>query len=379
VRAIDPRTVEVTLERPTPFFLFLTSFATLSPAPRHVVEKWGDKWTRPEHIVVNGPYKPVRWALQDEIELAKNPLYWDAAHVPVQTIHALSNDNDHSEMNLYRTGGVDTTSPNNVPPLSAVPSLRHFKDYSEHPFLATYWYEFNCRRKPFDDVRVRRALAKAIDKQKITQTILYNLNQPALSLVPDLFGDTTGYRPPVNESDRFDPREARKLLADAGFPAGKGFPSVSMFFNAGDQHRLIAEAVQAMWHEVLGIDVKILNVEWKVMRAECQQGNFDIARSGWQADYPEPSTFLTVYLSDGGQNDSGWKSVDFDTALNAALAEPDLATRNALYAKAERILLDEAPMIPMYVYSKSMLAAPELEGLEDNPMDLHLYKHLRWR
>lgn len=380
VRAIDDRTLEVRLERPTPFFLFLTSFVTYAPVPRQAIEAHGRLWTRPGKIVVNGAYLLTDARLQDSMTLEKNPRYWNAADVRIGRVVALTNDSDHSVMSLYRTGQVHTTSPNSPPPLAAVPSLRKFRDYSEHPFLSIYYYWFNTRKPPFDDVRVRRALAKAIDKRRIVETVLQGLNEPTWGMVPDLFRDVTGYRPPVTEADRHDPAEARKLLAEAGFPDGKGFPSTELMFNSGgDGHRLVGEAVQAMWKRELGLEVSLVNLEWKVMLSEMISGNHQIARSGWQADYPEPSTFLTVFLGDGGQNMSGWKSAEYDRTLTEALSEPDPTRRNALYARCERILLDAMPVIPVYTYSKSTLNHPRLGGLDDNPMDLHLYKHLFWK
>jgi oligopeptide transport system substrate-binding protein len=379
VTARDPRTLVVELEQPTPFFLFLTSFATYAPVPRKAVDAHGILWTRPGNIVVNGPYTVTRWRLQDEIVLEKNARYWDAAHVRIAKVVALSNDNDQSVMNLYRTGEVDTTAPNSVPPLSAVPSLRAFRDYSEYPFLASYWYWFNTRRPPFDKRDVRQAFAKAIDKKKLVETVLHRTPVASWSVVPDLFGEATGYHPPLGKDDRYDPAGARALLAKAGYPGGQGFPDVKLMFNPSDQHRLIAEALQAMWKEELGVTVAIPNVEWKVMLSEMQQGDFDLGRSGWQADYPEPSTFLTVFLGGGGQNEAGWSNAEYDRTLAEALREPDPARRNALYAQCERILLDELPVLPIYTYARNDLTAPKLGGLEPNLMGLHLYRNMFWK
>ncbi len=378
VRAIDPRTLEVDLDQPTPFFLFLTSFPTLAPVPRWTVERYGIHWTRPAHIVVDGPYKVVRWRLQDEIVVEKNPRYWDARHVAIRRVVALSDDNDDSVLNLYRTGDTDTTAPNSTPPLSAIPELRKHRDYSEYPYLASYWYWFNTRRPPFDKVEVRQAFARAVDKVKLIDTVLHRVPVPSWSIMPDLFGDTTGYRPPVTKDDRYDPAGARALLAKAGYPGGKGFPTVRLMFNPSDEHRLIAEALQAMWKDVLGVNVEIPNVEWKVMLSEMQQGDFDMARSGWQADYPEPSTFLTVFLSASGQNNAGWKNADYDRTLEAAMSEPNLQKRNVLYAKCERILLDQLPVLPLYTYTKNDLTNVKLRGMEPNPMGEHLFKNFSW-
>lgn len=379
VHARDARTLVVELERPTPFFLFLTSFATLAPVPRQAVERFGGLWTRPGNIVVNGPYKVVRWRLQDELVLERNERYWDAAHVRLRRVVALSNDNDPSVMNLYRTGDVDTTAPNSVPPLCAVPELRRHRDYSEYPFLSSYWYWFNVRRPPFDDVRVRRAFARAVDKRLLVGEVLHGVPRASWSVLPDLFGPACGYRPPLDEGDRFDPDGARALLEKAGFPGGRGFPVVRLMFNPSDQHRLIAEALQQMWKQELGVTVEIPNVEWKVMLDEMARGNFDLARSGWQADYPEPSTFLTVFQGGGGQNESGWASAEYDRTLADAMSEQDPSRRNALYSRCERILLDELPVLPLYTYARNDLSAPKLGGLEPNPMGFHLFKNLFWR
>lgn len=379
VKARDARTLEVTLERPTPFFLHLTSFATYMPVPRWAVEKWGRLWTQPQHIVTNGPWKLVRWSFQNELVFERNDDYWNAANIPLKKVVALLVENDHAVLNLYRTAEVDTTSPNSTLPLSAVPSLRAFKDYRQVPYLGTNWLWFNTRKPPFNDVRVRRAFAMALDKRLITSTVLKGLQVPTWSLVPDLFDQVTGYRPPVGENDRYDEAEAQRWLAEAGYPGGKGFPHVELFFNNGDNHRLMAEAAQAMWRKTLGVSVAVLNMEWKVMLSELNQGNFDMARSGWAADYPEPSTFLTVFLGSGGQNDSGWQNAEYDALIERALSEPDQAERNALYAKAERILLDELPVIPMYQSSKVALIREGLEGMDPNPMDTHLWKNLRWK
>lgn len=379
VRAVDARTLEVTLDQPTPFFLHLTGFATYMPVPRRAVEEHGRLWTQPQNIVTNGPYRLVRWAFQNELVFLRNDEYWDAKNVPLEKVIALLVEDNHAVLNLYRTGEVDTTSPSSSLPLSAVPSLRDFKDYRKVPYLGTNWFWFNTRKKPFNDVRVRRAFAMAIDKTLINSTVLQGLQQATWSAVPDLFADVTGYRPPVGASDKYNPEEAKRLLAEAGYPDGKGFPAVELFFNNSDSHRLVAEATQAMWRKTLNVPVSVLNMEWKVMLSRVNQGDFDMARSGWAADYPEPSTFLTVFLGSGGANNSGWANADYDRFIEQGLAEPDQAKRNALYAKAERILLDELPVLPIYQSSKVALIREGLEGMDPNPMDTHLWKNLRWK
>ena len=376
VRALDPRTLRIELVHPTSYLLFLLGHWSWYPVHRATLEPYGrfdqpyTGWTRPGRYVGNGPFTLVAWRPGQEIVVRKNPGYWDAARVRLSEIHFHFIENADTEERAFRSGQLHITE--------AVPSGKLAVYAAERPsrlivapFFSTYSYAFNLRRPPFADVRVRRAFSLALDRGRIAASQPDSGIRPAVSFVPPAVG---GYAYDGDAPLRFDPAEARRLLAAAGFPAGRGFPAVELSTNTNLRHQEIAEIVQRMWQQNLGVHVTIANQEGKVFYDDRLGGRFDLARSGWVGDYLDPFAFLTVYLSDSGQNEAHYASADYDRAALAAaqtLAEP---TRLARYRDAESILLRDLPIAPVFYDTTRHLVHPAVRGRFPNLLDFHPYQ-----
>lgn len=379
VRALDDRTLEVRLERPVPWFLSLLPFAPFCPAPRHAVEAHGLGWTRPENIVTNGPFHLTRWIPNYEIELVKSPTYWDRDSVRLERAVVVVSDDNHSMMRLFRAGEIDWLGSNTRPPPEYLPYLRTKKDYREDRYLGTYFYWINLREdrnagSPLRDKRVRRALLLATDREAIVRYVTQGGQRPAHGMVPDIFFEK-GY--PLPTPIPFDPEQARRLLAEAGYgPGGKPFPTIEILYNTHEGHRQVAEAIQQMWKRNLGIDVAIVNQEWKVFMSNRLEGHFQIARAGWIGDFLDPYSFLSQFLSESEANEARWKNPEYDRLVALALEEPDDEKRYAIYAKAEAILMDELPVLPIYYYSQNTLIGSWVKGFVPNAQDIHPLRSL---
>ncbi len=379
VEAVDDFTLRVTLENPTPFFPSLVASIAYAPVPREAVEKWGNRWTRPEYIVVNGPYKLVEWKVRDRVVLEKNPLYWDAEHVRLQRAVILHNESETNAWNLYRSGKVYWV-PSQIP-TEKIPGLiaRWPLDFHIDPIMCTYYYVFRLDHAPFDDVRVRRAFNMAVDKERLVRQILHAGQRAATHLVPEMFEHSDfewvrGYRSP--HGDGYDPDKARALLAEAGYPDGSGLSQVEVVYNTYEGHRLIAEAIQRNLKEDLGVDLAIHNMEWKSLLKRLHRGDFQIGRSSWCADYPDPMTFLSVFHSDSQNNYAGYHNPDYDALLERINRTRDRTRRNALIGKAEAMLNRDVPFLPLYFYVHVYLLNPYVRGFEPQYQDNHLLKYM---
>ena len=377
VRALDPLTLEVQLEDPVPYFLNLVAYHTFKPVPRHVVhalEQQGlntDLWTRPENIVSNGPYVLTSWHFKHYFTYAKNPRYWDAAHVRIARVKVFEVESVNTALNLYRDGDLDWIGANTPLPSEFLSFLQRYKDTHRDPMLSVYFYWVNTQEPPLDDVRVRRALSLAIDRNALVQYIARGGQIPTAELVPD---GLAGYR--ALHRPLYDPNEARALLAQAGYGA-KPLPPVTLIYNTSEGHKQVAEAVQEMWHKVLGIDVQIENQEWKVFLKNVELHNFSLARMGWVGDYPDPTTFLHDVLSQhAGNNLSGWHDPAYEALLTRANRTVDKAARLELLRQAESVAMDAQPMIPLYVYTRSYVRKPYVRGFWPNYQDRHSIKYM---
>jgi oligopeptide transport system substrate-binding protein len=399
VRATDDRTLEVELERPTPYFLRLTSNYTLFPVRRDVIEvfeKRGDPdlWTRPETLVCNGPYMLDQWAFRYEISMRKNPHYRAAEQIKIDRIVWLEVEEYHATMNLYKTGEIDYLGDNLLPPAEYMPTLAKKRDFLRNDYLAIQWYELNTRKPPLDDVRVRRALNLAIDKQTLVDKVQRGGELAATHYVPDFTG--LGYSAQV-KADRlagsdpfsgpgleFDPERGRALLAEAGYPVvtesdgyrASGFPPLEVVYNNNEGHQKAAVAIQDMWKHYLGISVQLRSEEWKVMLNSYREGKFQIIRLGWTADYDHPQTFLEQFLSENPQNQSGWGDPRFDEALKLAAANAEPVGSIRLYRKAEAMALEAMPRIPLYFDTRSTLVKPWVKGFWGSALNYHLVQYL---
>jgi oligopeptide transport system substrate-binding protein len=375
VRAVDDHTLEVTLDSPLPYFLALTSFYTLMPVPRHVIERLErggqnpELWTRVENIVSNGPFRLAEWRFRQHMILEKNPRYWDADHVRLQRARLLMVESVNTGLNLYEAGEIDHIGQATLP-AEFLDYLSQRADFIRGPALATYFYWINTKRKPLDDVRVRQALSLAVDRDSLVKYVTRGGQLASADLVPDGVGGYAGLASP-----RFDAKRARALLAEAGYGPERPLPMITLRYNTHEQHKQIAEAVQQMWKKHLQIDVQIENQEWKVYLKALQATDFQLARMGWIGDYADPNTFLELLITDNGNNHSNWSNPEYDALLQRANRTQDGAQRFAMLRQAEALAMQQAPVLPLYTNTRSELVKPYLMGHFTNVQSRLLLKH----
>jgi oligopeptide transport system substrate-binding protein len=371
IKALDERTLEYRLVHPAPYFVDMTAANAFWPLPRWAIERWGTSWTRPEHIVTNGPYLLKEWKPQAYIFLVKNSGYWDAANVALEGIKILSGDDDNGNFQAYKDGAIDWLR---NPPLASLDEAMQRTDFHRYPQIATYYYEFNLGRPPVDDPKVRLALALAIDKQGIVEKAIKGGQLPTDAMVPPV----PGYR--ARTGLAFDPDKARRLLAEAGYPGGKGFPSITVIYNTNAGHKLIAEYVKRQWKDNLGIDVVLENMDFRTLiDRRSKQHDFTIARSGWVGDYLDAGTMLDLFITGGGSNDGRYSNPEFDRLIAAAdrAAGPE---RLSLLRQAEDLLLEDVAIIPLYFYANmDLIDADRWEGWYPNMLGFHPWKYLKPR
>ncbi|BET66452.1 peptide ABC transporter substrate-binding protein [Opitutales bacterium ASA1] len=376
-KVVDPYTFQVRLAHPTPYFLrILASHYSWWPVPIKVVEKFGgldrkgSAWTRPENFVGNGPFRLKEWHPNQVLVVEKNPLYWDADRVRLQEIRFYPVESQDTEERMFRTGQLHHT---NEVPLSKIDAYK--RDNPEliriEPYLGSYFYRLNVTRPPLNDVRVRRALALAIDRESLVTNVTRGGQNPAYNFTPVGFPD---YHPKARLAGTLE--EARRLLAEAGYPEGKGIPPIELLYNTSENHRVVAEAIQQMWRTGLGIDVRLTNKEWKVYLDAQDTLDYSICRAGWIGDYVDPHTFLEIFVTGGGNNDTGWSNAEYDSLREQALRASDDASRFAIYERMEQILIDEVPIIPIYHYTRVYLQHPSVKGYYPTILDNHPFKYV---
>ncbi|MCC7381135.1 MAG: peptide ABC transporter substrate-binding protein [Deltaproteobacteria bacterium] len=380
VRALDPETLEVELESPLPYFLYLVASYTFFPVPRHVIErliaegKDPDLWTRPEHIVSSGPYLLESWRFRQELRFVKNPRYWDAARVRTARIRVFEVESYNTTLNLYRTGELDWVGRNSNLPAEFMSHLEGYRDFRRSAINSVYFYWVNTRKPPLDDPQLRAALSLAVDRESLVKYVGRAGQLPTADLVPDGLAGYRGLGRPL-----FDPERARALLAQTAYGRSAERAPLILSYNTSEGHKQMAEAIQSMWQRHLGLQVILENQEWNTFVKRMQSGDFQIARYGWNGDYPDPFTFLELLAGTNANNSSGWSSASYDALLARANASTAAADRLALFREAEAIGLDATPLIPLYVYSRSQLVKPYVGGFQLNYSDRHPWKDLYLR
>lgn len=375
--AVDDHTLTVVLEGPAPYFPGMLKHYTWFPVPKHTIESYGSStqrdnpWARPGRLVGNGPFQLATWRINHYIAVEKNPNYWDAKAVPLNAIHFFPIDNPESEERVFLNGQLHVTA---SVPLSKIPRYREQRPSYFHQALelTTEFYRFNTTRPPLDNRAVRSALSLAIDRTALVEQVIRSGHQPATGLTPP--GTHPDY-PPV-DLVRFDPEKARALLAEAGFPEGKGFRKIEILTNSSPTARTVAEFFQESWKKHLGIEVGILQQEWQVYLDSQQRLDFDISRAGWVGDYTDPFTFLGIFRSGDGNNNTGWGNPLYDQWLAEATLETDTAQRLKLMRKAETLLMEELPITPIFWRMESMLLRPEVLGWKHSVISHRSYKTL---
>ena len=376
-RAIDDKTLEVTLGVPAPYFLAQLTHSTAMPLPRHTVEKYGEDWVKPANIVVNGPYILVEWLPNVHTKLARNSRFHANDTVAIDEVVYYASSDITAMQKRFRAGELDMARAivsEQIDWLRAnmADSLRIA------PYAGTYYYVFRTDKEPFKDARVRKALSMAINRDAIVNGLMRTGEIAAYSFVPP---GTGNYGAPSTVTWKDMPydqalSEARKLLADAGY--GPDNPlKFTLRYNTSENHKRIAVAIQAMWKQGLGVEAELFNTDGKIHFADLRVGNFQIARAGWIADYNDAQNFL--YLLEtrtGPMNDSKFSNAEFDGLMADAAVETDLKKRAAILARAEAIAMDGQPVAPIYYYMSKQLISPKVKGWVDNVPDKHLTRYL---
>lgn len=373
-RAIDDDTLEITLENPAPYFIDGLMHYTAYPVPQHVVEEHGAEWVRLENIVTNGPYKATEWVPGSHVSMTKNVDHYAAAEMAIEnvTFHVL--EDESAALKRYRAGEFDI--------LTAFPTDQ-FEWMQENlpgqarvaPYAGLYYYVVNHNQPPFDDIRVRKALSKAINREVIGPQILGTGEEPAYSWVPpglpnyDQVATVDWKDLPYQEKVA----EAKALLEEAGFNEDNPL-ELQLRYNTNENHKRIAVAIAAMW-KPLGVEVELYNTEVKVHYDELQRNVLEVARAGWLADYFDADNFLNLLKSDVSYNYGRYNNPEFDALLNQANATTDLVARAELLYQAERIAMDDVAAIPIYYYMSRNVVSPRVEGFVDNAKDIH---RTRW-
>jgi oligopeptide transport system substrate-binding protein len=376
VRAIDPRTLEFRLVGPTPYFVNMLKHYSWFPVHPPTIEAHGGpfdmsgSWTRPENFVGNGPFTLAEWRPNQYIRVAASPTYWDRETVRLEEVYFFAVEDSNTEKRMFDSGLLHLTSTvptNDIPVLREErPDIIHIDDY-----LGTYFYRLNVTREPLNNPLVRKALSYAMDREAIVERVALGEQKPASTFVPPGF---TGYRSPEGVSH--DPDRARALLAEAGYPDGEGFPELYLLFNTSEGHRKIAEAVVAMWNDVLGINLQLENKEWKVYLDAQSHLDYDISRAGWIGDYMDPITFLEMFTTGNGNNDTGWSDPRYDDLINRAFRSETETEHFELLREAESILMEALPVVPIYWYTRIYLKDPRVGGWDPKLLDNHPAKYL---
>ncbi|WP_087878852.1 oligopeptide ABC transporter substrate-binding protein OppA [Citrobacter freundii] len=382
VKALDDHTFEVTLSEPVPYFYKLLVHSSVSPVPRAAVEKFGEKWTQPANIITNGAYKLKDWVVNERIVLERNTNYWDNAKTVINQVTYLPISSEVTDVNRYRSGEIDMTY-NNMP-IELFQKLKKEIPNEVHvdPYLCTYYYEINNQKAPFNDVRVRTALKLALDRDIIVNKVKNQGDLPAYSFTPPYTDGAKLVEPEwFKWSQEKRNEEAKKLLAEAGYTAEKPL-TFDLLYNTSDLHKKLAIAAVSIWKKNLGANVKLENQEWKTFLDTRHQGNYDVSRAGWCADYNEPTSFLNMVLSDSSNNTVHYKSPAFDKLIADTLKVTDEAQRSELYSKAEQQLDKDSAIVPVYYYVNARLVKPWVGGYSGkDPMDnihvkdLYIIKH----
>lgn len=382
VKAINDATLEVTLTQPNAAFLAMLAHPSLVPIDKVLVGRFGEKWTKPEHFVSSGAYTLSQWVVNERIVAVRNPHYWDNAHTVINKVTYLPISSEAADVNRYKAGEIDIVY---TVPINQFAQLKKTlgSELDVSPQLATYYYQFNTTRPPFNDARVRRALNLALDKDIIAGKVLGQGQRPAwLISQPDIGG--VKLQTPDYASWPMDKRiaEAKKLLAEAGFNDSHPL-SFNLLYNTSESHQRIAIAASSMWKKNLGVEAKLQNQEWKTMLDTMHTHNFDAVRYAWIADYDDAATFLNTFRTGDSQNTTQYSNPDYDRALVNAAKSKTAQERGKFYQQAEDLLGRDVPAIPVYHYVRTHLVKPWVGGFTPDKLgyyytkDMYIKKHSR--
>ena len=378
IKALDPKTLQITLERPTPYFLTLMAHQTALPVNQGCVEKFGADFVKPGNMVSNGAFVLSEDVANDHITVSKNPNYWGAADVKLDKVIFYPTDDQAAAVRRFQAGELDLNYYFPTDQLKYLQDTLGKDQVHIAPSLAVYYYALDERQPPFDDVRVRQALSMAIDRDFLSQKVFSGAQLPLYSFVPP---GIPGYDPGVadfagmSQLDRED--KAKELLKEAGYgPGGKPL-KVEIRYNTNDNHKKVATAIADMWKN-LGADVTITNSDTKSHYAYLEEGGlFNAARAGWTADYPDPENFLALYISTNKSfNYGGYNNPDYDALMAKSYAERDPTARYKILHDAEVLLMKDQGVAPLMVYASPWLVSRKVHGWQDNAANEHMSRYL---
>lgn len=366
IRAVDEMTFEMTLTGPIPYAIDMLAHYSFAVMPLHAIEKYGADWIKPANFVGNGPFVLESWMPQEKISVVPNEKYWNKDNVHLSRVTFLPIEDQNTAFEKYRAGEIDWSTAVPVPRLEEVKLM---PDYKVAPQIGTYYYIFNVTKGPLQDARVRKALTMAVNRQELVEKVTRGGQIAAKSICPPL----PGYTPA--DGAGYNPEEAKKLMAEAGYPDGKGFPTMTVIYNTLDSHKLIAEYIQDTWKKTLGVNITIQNYEWKTFLDVRHQHDFEIARSGWIGDYQDPNTFHEIFITDGGNNDGEYSNPDYDALVHKAATMAGGPERMKVLQDAERILMEQdQAVMPVYYYvSQHLIDTEKWSGWYTNGLDQHSY------
>ncbi|MCI5972048.1 MAG: peptide ABC transporter substrate-binding protein [Anaerococcus sp.] len=384
ISAPDPKTFVVNLNVKCPYFEEICAFPAVMPVRKDIIEA-NKTWTNsPETLVSNGAYKLEKWDHNSTLSMVKNPEYYDQDSVKAEKLAFHLQDDQNAIYASYRSGDLDFI---NSVPQEEIQKLLDTKELKIKPYVGTYFVCFNTEKEPFNDPKVRKAFSLAIDRNFIVNQVTGQGQEPATAYVPsgvydakgaegDDFRTVGGDYYSINDEDyEKNIEEAKKLMEEAGYKDGEGFPQIDYLYNTDENHKAIAEALQNMWQENLGVQVNLQNQDWNVFLKERKEGNYNIARHGWIADYNDPMSFIDMWLTGGGNNDAQYKNPEFDNYVKAAKATSDPDERMENMHKAEDILIGEDNVVaPLYFYNNSYMMKPNIKGLYYTPLGYFFYK-----
>ncbi len=373
VKALDDLTFQVRLSNPLPYFPTMVVHTTTMPTHRATIEKYGDKWTRPGNMVSNGAYTLKEHVLNERLVRVRNPMYWNDKNTIIDKVVALVINDENQAFNRYQAGELD---------MAGVPTGQYKRlkkkmpdEVYSVPRLCSYYYALNVEKKPLDDVRVRKALAYAVNRDIITRNILQAGQIPAYTFTP---GSTANFEVPEVPYAKMTQKErdakARELLEQAGYDRSNPL-EVTILYNTSEGHKKIAIAISQMWKRALGVKTTLENQEWKTFLNTRDVGDFQIARAAWCGDYNEASTFLELMMSNSEYNDSNYKNPEVDRLMEESKTMDD---PNPNYTRVEEIIAEDFPIIPIYHYTNTFLLKPYLKGwpfgnVENNWYSRNLY------
>lgn len=380
--ALDDMTFEVTLHTAIPYFTEIAAFPALFPVRQDIIEEFGDQWTfDPASYIGNGPYMMSEWVHNSYIMMVQNPNYYDVANLGPESIKFALMDDDNAMLAAFNSGELDF---NEGYPMDEVTALLESGQLKVSDYVGTYYACFQTEKAPFDNPKVREAFSLVIDRNYIVNQITKAGQVPAGGYVPagiyDAGGPGTDFREvggdyySIAEADyAANCDKARALLAEAGYPEGKGFPIVEYLYNTNDGHRVIGEALQNMWQTELGVTVTLNNQEWGVFLETRKNGDYSIARNGWIADYNDPISFLDMWVTGGGNNDAQYKNPAYDALIRQAKTSPDAAVRMQAMHDAEDILFADSVVAPIYFYTNPYMMKDEIKGMYYTPLGYYFF------